>query len=193
MWAKVLLPFLVVFLARESWLTEARRCLTIKQKRAIENTYLNFKCMQPGIKLVELDVPEEYIVFTPSVAAVSRCSMMYCITNGMQCLSVEKRNTTIRVEALSRLQEIKCLEIPVEEDLSCGCQKCQPEICPNNDMVFNSNTCKCECTNRFLSQCNEKVNKGTHTFDRKTCRCMCKETKDCGQRMWNDNTCRCMD
>lgn len=194
MLARTLLPLLLVLVAKENSVVEARGCLSIRERRAIQNMYLDYKCMEPGEKLIHLNVNGDYVSFVPTVATVKRCSMMYCISGDMRCLATGKRKKTVKVEAYSMTQGKQCLELEVEEDVACKCQKCQAHTCPNDNMDFNRSTCKCECTQQFIDQCRAKVNQGTHMYDKENCRCMCNEPKvDCGRRMWNPNTCRCMD
>ncbi|XP_037781630.1 balbiani ring protein 3-like [Penaeus monodon] len=193
MMARTLLPLLVL-LAKDSLVVDARGCLTIREKRNIQNMYLDYKCMRPGEKFVDLTLDEDYVSFVPTMAKVRRCSMMYCMANDMRCQATGKANETIKVEAYSMTQGIQCLKLIVEHDVGCKCQRCLPRTCPNNNMDFNRSTCKCECTQQFIDRCRINVNKGTHMLDRENCRCMCNEPKrDCGRRMWNPNTCRCMD
>ncbi|XP_063589748.1 balbiani ring protein 3-like [Penaeus indicus] len=192
---RTLLPLLLVLLTMESSVVDARRgCLTIREKREIENMYLDYKCMEPGEKFVELAVDRDYVAYVPTMAKVKRCSMMHCMASNMRCLATEKANRTIRVEAYSKTKGMQCLKHTVEDDVACACQRCQARTCPNDDMDFNRSTCKCECTQQFIDRCSDRVNKGTHMLDIESCRCMCNEPKkDCGRRMWNPNTCRCMD
>ncbi|XP_047480923.1 uncharacterized protein LOC125033450 [Penaeus chinensis] len=194
MLARTLIPLFLVLFAKESSVVEARGCLTIRERTNIQNMYLDYKCMEPGEKFVDITVDREYKAFVPTMAKVKRCSMMHCMANDMRCLATEKATRTIKVEALSMTKGMQCLKHTVEDDVACACQRCQARTCPNDDMDFNRSTCNCECTQKFIERCTILVNKGTHMLDTENCRCMCNEPKrHCGKRMWNPNTCRCMD
>ncbi|GAB0095765.1 hypothetical protein DMENIID0001_111860 [Sergentomyia squamirostris] len=147
------------------------------------------------VSLIPKDAPNDAsIVYYPECTRIKQCGG--CCARLLSCQPIETETLTFTIlksqyTGGNRMMLKEKIPVIVEQHTKCKCGCAVKEEHCNRNQKYESNQCKCICTN--LEDQSKCLKEDLKIWDTVSCTCRCRESKSCTTGSYFDeNNCQCL-
>lgn len=188
--------FMHDFVEDKDALTNVTNVKNTRIRRAAKETMKQATCqpIDQVVSVVPADERDPTVFYFPSCVLIKQCGGC-CAHSGTSCTAVETEDKTVTIRKTkfvggSKLQSMGDVTVQLKIHKKCRCQCMKTANDCNFLQRYIPGQCRCECTN--LKEAEECTNNPKKLWDSEKCRCVCRNTRDCGSdSIFDQEECEC--